>query len=60
MFDEDEEGIVREVFSDYPYLLMLMKIWTGDWNIQLEITNNKLEKENEKSVGMVNGRAHNF
>ena len=35
LFDKDEEGVVREVFSEYPYLLMLMNIWPGDWNNKL-------------------------
>ena len=38
-FDEDEEGVVREGLSDYTHLLMLMKIWPGDWNNQLERMN---------------------
>ena len=30
LFGEDKEGFGREGLSEYPYLLMLMKIWTGD------------------------------
>ena len=29
IFDEDEEGVVREGYSE-PYLLILIKIWPGD------------------------------
>ena len=31
-FYEDEEVFGREVLSDNPYLLMLMKICPGDWD----------------------------
>ena len=30
LFDEDKEGVGREVLSEYPYLSMLMNIWPGD------------------------------
>ena len=29
VFDEDDEGVVREGSSEFPYLLMLIKIWPG-------------------------------
>ena len=31
VFDEDEEGVVREGSSEFPHVLMLIKIWPGDW-----------------------------
>ena len=31
-FDQDEEGFVREGSSEFPYLLMLIKLWPRDWN----------------------------
>ena len=47
--------MVRGLLSEYPHLLMLMKLWTGDLNNQLERINVKVDKDNGKSVGMVNG-----
>ena len=38
IFDKDEEGIVREGCSE-PYLLMLIKLWPGDWISQLKRMN---------------------
>ena len=35
---------------------MLMYIWPGDWNNQLEGMNMRAEEDNGKDVGMVNGR----
>ena len=29
-FDEDKKGVGREGSSDFPYLLMLIKLWLGD------------------------------
>ena len=29
VFDKDKEGVVSEGLSEYPYLLMLMKLWPG-------------------------------
>ena len=30
VFNKDEEGVVREGSSEFPYLLMLIKLWPGD------------------------------
>ena len=30
VLDKDEEGVVREGFSEFPYLLMLIRICSGD------------------------------
>ena len=30
-FDKDEEGIVRDEYSEFPYLLMLIKLWPGNF-----------------------------
>ena len=38
IFDEDEEGVVREGCSD-PYLKMLIKLWPGDQIYQLKRMN---------------------
>ena len=56
LFGKYKKGVVSEVLSEYPYLIMLMKLWPGDWKNQLERTNMKLDEENDKSAGMVNGQ----
>ena len=40
IFDEDEEGVVREECSG-SYLKMLIKLWPGDWIDQLKRMNQK-------------------
>ena len=35
---------------------MLMKLWHGYWNNKLEIMNMKVDKNNSKYEGMVNGQ----
>ena len=49
-FDEDEEGVVREGYSEFPYLLMLINIWTGNWNTQLNSVNQKVDEDNGKAL----------
>ena len=39
IFDEDEEGVVRERSSDFTYLLILIKLWPGDSMTQLKTIN---------------------
>ena len=41
IFDEDEEGVVKEGCSE-PYLKMLFKLWPGDWIDQLKRMNQKV------------------
>ena len=55
-FGEDKEEVVREVLSEYPYLLMQMTLWYEYWKNQLERMNMKADEENGQDVGMVNGR----
>ena len=45
-FDQDEEGVVIEGFSEFPYLLILIKLWTGDLMTQLKRTNEKVDEDN--------------
>ena len=47
IFDEDEEGVVREECSGL-YLKMLIKLWPGDWIDQLKRMNRKVDEENGK------------
>ena len=42
--------------SEYPFLLMSMELWHGDWKSRLERMNMKVDVDNGKSAGMVNGR----
>ena len=49
-FDEDEEGVVREGYSEFPYLLMLIKLWAGNWNTQLNSVNQKVDEDNGKAL----------
>ena len=57
LFGEDQEGVVREGLSEYPYLLMLINIFPGYWKNQLEMMNMNMGEENGKSEVMVNRRA---
>ena len=56
LFGEDEEGFVREGSSEFPYLLMLIRLWPGNCNTQLKRVNQKLDGENGKALGKVNVR----
>ena len=31
LFDEEREGCVGEYVKELPYLLMIIKLWSGDW-----------------------------
>ena len=48
VFNEDEEGVVREGSSEFPYILMLIKICPGNWISQLKSTNHKVDEDNGK------------
>ena len=52
--------MVREGFSEYPYLFILMKLWTGYCNNQLERMNINVDEENGKAMGMVKVRDREF
>ena len=52
-FFKYEEGVVREIFSKYPYLLITMEIWTGYWKNNLERMNMKVDEDKGEYVGMV-------
>ena len=53
-FDEDEEGVFGEGSSEFSYLLMLIKLCPGNWKTQLKRMNQKVDEENEKSLGKDN------
>ena len=48
LFDKDEDGVVREGHSEFPYLLMLIKLWPGYWMNQLKRMNQKVDEDNGK------------
>ena len=56
VFDEDEEGVVREGSSEFPYLLMLIKIWPDYWMNQLKRANWGVDEENVKALNKGNVR----
>ena len=59
-FDEYEKGVGRGGSSEFPYLLMLINLWPGDWKTWLKRINQNLDKENGKSLGIRNGRYQKF
>ena len=54
-FDEDEEGVVREGSIDFPYLIMLSKLWPGNCKTQLKRVNQKVDEDNGKALVKGNG-----
>ena len=56
IFDEHEEGVVREGSSEFPYLLMLIKILPGYWISQLNRMNWNVDKDNGKQFNKCNVR----
>ena len=46
LFDEDREGCVRGYVKEFPYLLMIIKLWPGGWEEQLDHMNTKVDKYN--------------
>ena len=56
LFEKNKDGVVREGSSDFPYLLMLIKLWPRNWKTQLKRTNNKVDEENGKALRTGNVR----
>ena len=54
LFDEDEKGVGREGSSEFPYLLMLIKLWPGDCKTQMERIDLNLNEDNGKATGTGN------
>ena len=48
--DKDEEGVVREGSSGFPYLLMLIELRPGDCMTQLKRMNWKVDEDNGKAL----------
>ena len=55
IFDEDEEGVVREGSSE-TYLLILIKLWPGYYISQLKRMNRKVDEEKGKTLNKGNVR----
>ena len=55
IFDEDEEGVVREECSE-PHLKMLINLWPGYWIDHLKRMNRKVDEENGKQFNKGNVR----
>ena len=53
-------GFAREGSSEFIYLLMLIKIWTGNWKNQLNSMNQRADEENGKALGKGNARYRKF
>ena len=56
LFNEEREGCVGDDVKELPYLLMLMKLWPGDWEEQLERMNKILDDEDGRLGTQENGR----
>ena len=56
LFNEDEEGFVRKGSSEFPYLIMLIKIRPGNWKTLLKRMNQKVDEDNGEALGKVNVR----
>ena len=41
-FDKEKKGAGREGSSKFPYLLILINLWPGDWKTQLNSMNHKV------------------
>ena len=55
-WDEGQEGVVREGSSEFPYLLILIKLWPGNFKTQLKRINYKVDEDNGKVLGKGNVR----
>ena len=60
LFDGDEKGVVREGFSEFPYLLMLIKIWHWNWKTKLKTKKQKVDEDNWKALVKGNVRYRKF
>ena len=56
LFDEESEGCVGEYVKELPYLLMIMKLWSGDWEEHLHRMNTKVDEDNGRGGTQENGR----
>ena len=43
LFNEEREGCVGDDVKELPYLFMLMKLWPGDWEVQIHLMKKKVD-----------------
>ena len=48
LFNEERKGCVGDDVKELPYLLMIMQLWPGYWEEQLDRTNKKADEDNGK------------
>ena len=60
LFDKDKKEVGRERSSNFPNLLMLIEIWTGDLMTKLKRMNQKGDEKNGKSMGIGNVQYRKF
>ena len=48
LFKKDEQRVVIEGPSEFPYVIMLIKLWLVIWKTQLKIMNHKVDEDNGK------------
>ena len=56
LFGIEEKGVGREGSIQFPYWLMLIKIWPGYWKTQLKRMNQRVDEYNGEAIGIGNGR----
>ena len=52
LFNEEREILVGDNVKEFPCLLMFIKLWTGDWEKQLNRMNKKVDEDNVWSSGV--------
>ena len=60
LIDEDKKGVGREGYIEFLYLLMLIKLWTGDWKTQLKRMTQNVDEYNGKEIRIGNGQYQNI
>ena len=48
LFDEEMEECVGNDVKELTYFLIIMKLWPGDWEEQLDRMNKKVDEDNER------------
>ena len=46
LFDKDKKGVGREGSIEFPYLLMVIKLWPGNCKTKFKLMNHKVHEEN--------------
>ena len=56
LLQEDGKGFGIEGYSEFPYLLMPIKLWPEYLNTKLNMINMKVDEDNGKAIVIGNGR----